>query len=198
MNVIGVQFAHGNDRLRLGDDQLPGSRCGLVEVVLGPAVDEVACGIGLPGTNQRHIRGQGRLEHVFDAVDGAGVASLRQRRAGRGRRIESAQAGPSRADRLGQAALGQQFYLDLPRLIRLNGFAIAGVIGTDRLGDLPVAQHSSAPEAGFADVVGDHRQVADVGFGDRVQQVNRRTGHAESANDQYVTGLDLAGSLCCR
>ena len=95
----------------------------------------------------------------------------------------------------GEGSLRNQFGFDLAGVRRRDGFGIAGEERTHRLADLPVTQQAAAAEAGLADVVADEDEIPDAGFGKRVQQVNRRSGHAETADQQLVAGMDLGGGL---
>ena len=195
MDGVRVHLARGNDFLHLGDYGSGGGRDRMIEIVFGHPVLKIACRVGAPGAQEGDIARDGFDEHHLAAVDHAGFAAFRQQGVGGCGGEESAKAGAARAQSLGESSLRNQFGFDLAGLYCRDSLGVAGEERADGLAYLPIVDQAAAAESGFADVVADEDEILDLGFGKRVQQVNRRSGHAETADEQFVAGTDLGGGL---
>src|SRR6476619_5035326 len=126
-----------------------------------------------------------QLEHVVPAVDLAHLLALGERGAVAGRGEERADAGPGRADALGEVALRHELELDLAGAV-LRVELVAVVLPRERADD-PAhparADQRRQPDVAVAGVVVDDGEVARAALDERLDELHRLTGRPEAADE---------------
>ena len=136
------------------------------------------------GLDERKVGLQPALANVGPAVkllDGLALGKL----GAIGRRgIKRRNARTAGTDALGQRALGHQFQLDFPGEIIVGKCPRVGCPGkgTYYLAHHPGVDHRRYSDAAVAGVVVDDREFAGAGFDECVDELDRRSRTAETAN----------------
>ena len=109
VDVVGIDLAGRHQMLDFGDGDLGRGRHHRIEIARGLAIDEIACGIALPGVDDGEIGEQPALHHIFLAVEFLHFLAFGDQRADAGLGVEGRNAGAAGADALGQRALRIEF-----------------------------------------------------------------------------------------
>src|SRR5215469_18646525 len=145
-------------------------RCGRhdrVKVAGRLAIEEVALPVGLPGMNDRKIRGEAALHYIGLAIEFAGFLPFRHQRADPRFGEKGRDPGAASADALRQGALRIEFELELAFKVELLEELVFADIGRDHLADLPALEQQTKAGAINPGIIGNDGQSGDAGIADR-------------------------------
>lgn len=189
-----VEGAGGHDLVDLDDRDACGGQHHGAEVARGLAVDEVAELVGAVRGDECEVAGDGVLEDVAAAVEGARLLALGQRGAVAGGGEERGDAGAPRAESLGQVALRDELELEVP--VAVGGVEVPGVglarVGADDLGHAPLAHQRGEAGVPTTGVVAHEREVTGTAVDQRLDQLHGLPGRTEAA-DQDGRAVGRAG-----
>ena len=113
MDVVRIDLAGRHQVLDLGHRDLRRRRHHRVEIARGLAIDEIACGIALPGMDHGDVGEQAAFHEVLLAIEFLHFLALGDQGADAGLGEEGGNAGAAGADAFGQRALRVEFQLQL-------------------------------------------------------------------------------------
>ncbi len=174
--------------------QLRRHRHGRGEIARRHAIGEIAPAVGSLRLDQRDIALERLFEHVFTTIDRAGLLAFRELGAGRGGREETTDPRPRRAHALGERALRHELELDLAGGVELLEHHRAGGarIRADDLAHVPGRQQLGDIGAAGARIVGDDGELLGALRDQRIDQLDRNAGGAETA-DEHGCAIADAG-----
>ena len=112
MDLIGIELAHLDQVLDLGNRDLAGRRHVRIEVARRHPVDEVAGLVALPRLDQRHVGLQRSLQNVFLPVELRDRLALGNHRAESSLGVKRRNAGAARAQLFGKGPLRRELELE--------------------------------------------------------------------------------------
>ncbi len=208
--VVGIELAHLDELLDLGDRHLGGRRHHRIEVHRRVPVDEVAEAVALPRFHHREVARDRRLEHDGAAVEFARLllgrslrddsvgpvpereAAVADRGARAGRRVEGGDSGAAGAETLGERSLRSQLDLELAGQVLALELLVLADVARDHLGDLLVSKEDPEPEVVDPAVVRDDDEVLGPELAQRADAVLRDAAEAEAACEDGRAVGDVA------
>jgi hypothetical protein len=185
-----------HDLVHLGDGELGALGEGRHEVAADAAELQVAEAVGAGGADQRDVHLEAVFEDVVDAVDGADLLALRDRRTDAGARVEGPDAGAAGPQALHEGALRHQLDLDLTGLDLLlgrgPGLARSGGERDDQAVHLAVLDEGVGPVVAGAERVRDDAEPPGALFAQRDGETGRKAvRHAEPGDRHARTVRDI-------
>ena len=186
MDVVGGQFARGNDAFDLHHADLAGGGGGRIEIARRQVETQVARTVGHIGLDQGDIGHQRALHDIGLAVEFAQLLAVGHQGAHTGLGEEGRDTRPAGAQLLGQRALGRKFKLEFTGQVLTLELLVLPHVGRNHLLDLAGFQQLAQSKAVHTGIVGNRRQVFHTGVAQRVDQGFGNAAQAETAHGEHL------------
>jgi hypothetical protein len=147
--------------------------------------------------DEREVGADPVLEDILASADRAELRAVGERRAHGGRRVERGNPSATRADPLGERALGDELELDLAAVVELGEHRrVRGA--RERAHDLRHAaglQQRGQSDLSASGVVADDREAPCALVDERMDELDRTSGLAEAADHHRGAIMDVGHGL---